>query len=170
MVVTATVGNQRRACRIERSAPNLGRTVFLCSLRYHVRLATNSSSLRLARSALERRKTNEDIMRLIKLLAGSALAISLLGFAPVQAAPAAAGAVGLERTINESVVEKAHTRKMRHSKYRSHRHYRTSRYNRGRHAGAYRYGTIRRAGVPTPYGRRGYRGSGATGNFSGSGR
>ena len=64
-----------------------------------------------------------------KLLAGSALALALLGFAPATAAPVGPATVGIERSDVGPLVEQAHTRRYKHNHYRTHRYYGGSNYN-----------------------------------------
>ena len=67
----------------------------------------------------------------MKLFAGSVLALSLLGFAPASAAPAAPALLGIERADDAPLVEQVHSRQWKQ------KHYRTNRYYGGR---SYYYG------------------------------
>lgn len=98
-------------------------------------------------------------MRLLKYLAGPALALAVVGLTPgtttsAQAAPAAAGALGIERGVSPGV-EKVHSRRHWH---RGHRHYGHRHHYRRHHYGhrhyygrPYRYGGYYRSYSPGFY-------------------
>ena len=96
----------------------------------------------------------------MKMIAGSVLALFLLGFAPANAAPAGGGTLGIERSDGAPLVEQVHTRRWKHNHYRGNRYYggRTY-YNGNRGHRSYGYGYQRtRPGVYLNFGgyNRGY--------------
>ena len=96
----------------------------------------------------------------MKILAGAALALSLLGFAPANAAPSASATIGIERSDAAPLVEQAHTRRYNNNHYRTQRYYRgRTYYNGNRGYRPYGYGYQRtRPGVYLNFGgnNRGY--------------
>ena len=95
-------------------------------------------------------------MKALKMLAGSALAVALLGIAPVNAAPAGAAAIGIERSEVAPAAEAVHYRKYQHNHYRGHNAYRGD-WDRDRRG--YRSGYNSRPGIYLNLGgdRRGHR-------------
>lgn len=65
----------------------------------------------------------------MKILAGAALTLSLLGFAPANSAPAASATVVVERSDVAPLVEQVHTRRYKHNHYRTNRYYGERSYN-----------------------------------------
>lgn len=98
-------------------------------------------------------------MKAMKFLAGPVMALALLGFAPVNAAPAGSAAIGIERSDVAPAAQAVHYRKHKHKynhAYRGHHGHRH--YGHSAHRG-YRHGHAHRPGVYLNLGgdRRGYR-------------
>lgn len=94
-------------------------------------------------------------MTIGKLVAGSVLALALLGFAPVNAAPAGSAAVAIDLSDVAPAADAVHYRNYKHKHvhgYREHRH--SDRGHRG-----YRNGHVARPGIYLNLGgdRRGHR-------------